>query len=407
MFVVIVVVLAPRFPLLIALLGSGRPADSPAALGPEPGMPQQVGMCTPTAEAHGVRPGLRVGEALARCPDLELVTPDPDGAESAGEFILQRLESMGAAAEPLAPGIACFESRGLERMHGGLERVLRGARAALPVGAGGRVGAALGWTAAIQAAREAPGRDPLIIEGGRDAEFLEHLPIERLASPLPDVEAGGCLSPETTAALTAVGVRTIGRLAQMPRRSLTARFGPAGLRGWMVATGRDERRPRPRQPPEPLETAMDFPDPIADLPALQHAARLLIARLAETAAARGRSLRGLTLRARLAGGRSWTRTLTLREPGTDSTVLNDAALPHLEAIDAPVESLAIRGDASGPAAGQQFTIATHDLEKHRRIRDAVHQTRAGSGDGSVLRAIEIAPLSRLPERRWALVPFDT
>ena len=406
MFVVIVVVLAPRFPLLIALLGSGRPSDSPAALGPEPGGPPLIGLCTTAAEARGVRPGLRVGEALARCPELELVTPDPDGAESAGELVLQRLEAMGAAVEPLAPGIACFESRGLERLHGGLERVLRGARAALPVGADGRVGAASGWTAAIQAAREAPGRDPLIIDGGRDAEFLDPLPIERLARPLPDVDGDGGLSPEIATALAAVGVRTIGRLARMPRRAIAARFGPAGLRGWMVATGCDERSPRPRRPPEPLEAAMSFPDPVTDLPALKSAARLLLARLAGRAVARGRSLRGLTLRARVAGGRSWTHTLTLREAGTDRVALENAALPHLARIEAPVESLAIRGDASGPGAGHQLTIATHDLERRRRIREAVGQARAGGGEGTVLRAVEIAPLSRLPERRWALVPFD-
>lgn len=152
---------------------------------------------------------------------------------------------------------------------------------------------------------------------------------------------------------------------------------------------------------------MAFPDPVTDLPALHHATRLLIGRLTDEASARGRSLRRLTLRARIAGGRSWTHTLTLREPGTDRKIIGTAALPHLEAIGAPVESLAIRGDASGPASGHQYTIATDDLERRRRINEAVRQTRAGSGDGTVLRAVEIAPLSRLPERRWALVPFDT
>ena len=35
------------------------------------------------AEAHGVRAGLRLGEALARCPTLQLVTPDPAGVADA------------------------------------------------------------------------------------------------------------------------------------------------------------------------------------------------------------------------------------------------------------------------------------------------------------------------------------
>jgi len=37
---------------------------------------------TGVAEAKGVRPGMRLGEALATCPELELVEQDPATAES-------------------------------------------------------------------------------------------------------------------------------------------------------------------------------------------------------------------------------------------------------------------------------------------------------------------------------------
>ena len=98
----IVAVLIPRFPLLIALLRARRPLDAPVALGPPPGAPDRA--CTPAAEAQGVRPGLRVGEALARCPGLDLVVPDPDAAAEAAERILCRLEAAGFAVEPVEPG---------------------------------------------------------------------------------------------------------------------------------------------------------------------------------------------------------------------------------------------------------------------------------------------------------------
>ena len=71
-----------------------RPAGRPAARAPaarragrpraRPRAPRRwSGLCTPAAEAAGVRPGLRVGEALARCPDLDLVVADPDAAADA------------------------------------------------------------------------------------------------------------------------------------------------------------------------------------------------------------------------------------------------------------------------------------------------------------------------------------
>ncbi len=72
----IVTALIPLFPLRIRL-SSGADAVGPIAFGPEPGAPQVIGPCTPSAWGQGVRPGLRVGEALARCPGLNLLMPDP------------------------------------------------------------------------------------------------------------------------------------------------------------------------------------------------------------------------------------------------------------------------------------------------------------------------------------------
>ena len=139
----IVTAVIPRFTLLVALLAARRPMDAAIALGPQPGDVQVVGQCTPVAAEAGVRPGLRVGEALACCPHLELVVPDPGAAEHAAEEVTERLEAIGAAVQPgYAAGSWTFDSWGLERLHGGLQGVLRHVRAALPVGADGRIGAA-------------------------------------------------------------------------------------------------------------------------------------------------------------------------------------------------------------------------------------------------------------------------
>ena len=64
------------------------------------------------AEAFGVHPGMRLGEALARCPRLTLVPPDPAGVADAWERLLVRLESIGAAVEPERPGLVCFDAQG-------------------------------------------------------------------------------------------------------------------------------------------------------------------------------------------------------------------------------------------------------------------------------------------------------
>src|SRR5438270_12071218 len=129
----IAAVVIPAFDLRAALrLRPGLQAK-PAALAPLPGTEPLVGSVTGAAQAKGVRPGMRLGEALAMCPELELVEQDPATAEQAWEEILRRLEDAGFAVEPGEPGTVFFESKGVERLYGGLEPALK--RAVNAVGA--------------------------------------------------------------------------------------------------------------------------------------------------------------------------------------------------------------------------------------------------------------------------------
>nr|MBA2643783.1 DNA polymerase Y family protein [Actinomycetota bacterium] len=57
--------LIPGFELRAALRTRPRLALVPAALAPEPGEESLLGPVTAAAEARGVKPGMRLGEALA------------------------------------------------------------------------------------------------------------------------------------------------------------------------------------------------------------------------------------------------------------------------------------------------------------------------------------------------------
>src|SRR5215208_7374271 len=85
--------LIPRF-RLIAAVAEPRILKRPAALAPEPGAAQLIGEVSATAERFGLRLGMRMGEALSRCPELALIPPDPERAESSWEEALRRLEGI-------------------------------------------------------------------------------------------------------------------------------------------------------------------------------------------------------------------------------------------------------------------------------------------------------------------------
>src|SRR5437763_8990334 len=123
----IVCVLIPRFELTIAAGDRTELLQTPAALAPEPGAAEKVGEVSLAAEAFGVHVGMRLGEALARCPRLMLVPPDPVGVADAWERLLVRLESMGAAVEPERPGLVRVDAAGLLRLYSAMRGVLNAA----------------------------------------------------------------------------------------------------------------------------------------------------------------------------------------------------------------------------------------------------------------------------------------
>src|SRR3954454_15102566 len=116
--IVIVCALLPRFELAVSAGERERLLREPAALAAEPGAEVGGGVSL-AAEAFGVRRGMRLGEALARCPRLALVPPDPMGVADAWDAAQEWLEGIGAAVEPARPGLACFDAQGLLRLHGG------------------------------------------------------------------------------------------------------------------------------------------------------------------------------------------------------------------------------------------------------------------------------------------------
>src|SRR5918994_4361691 len=134
--------LIPGFALRAALRARPGLALRPAALSPRPGEEPLLGPVTAAAEALGVRPRMRMGEALSMCPQLVLVEQDPSATEQEWEGVLRRLEDAGFSVDSAEPGVVYFETRGVERLYGGLHGALERALAAAGTTWDPRVGAA-------------------------------------------------------------------------------------------------------------------------------------------------------------------------------------------------------------------------------------------------------------------------
>jgi protein ImuB len=385
----------PGFELKAAL--RQRPALTlrPAALAPEPGGEPLIGPVTAAAEAAGVRPQMRLGEALATCPQLVLVEPDPACAEQAWEGIVRSLEDAGFAVDPAAIGVAYFETRGVERLYGGLEAALRRALAAAGEQWDGRIGAAGRRFAALAAASVARPGQVLVVRDEEVGRFLSPLPL----SLLP-------LERRRYEELEALGVRKLGQLAGLPGGAVAERLGPDGRRAWSLARGGAAARVRGRRPPSELVEALEFPEAVGNELTLRRALGALVETVLARPERRDRFVRKVALSARVVGGGSWRRTLTLREPSAEPERIRIALAPRLAELPAPVLELRLELVELTAPAGRQLELLAAGAEDRSRLSEGLRQVRASTGSGSVCTVVEVAPWSRIPETRALFVPRD-
>jgi protein ImuB len=385
----------PGFELKAALRRSPSLALRPSALAPEPGGEPLLGPVTAAAEAAGVLPGMRLGEALATCPRLVLVDRDPAAAEQAWEEIVRSLEDAGYAVEPAALGVAYFETRGVERLYGGLEPALRRALTAVGTAWDARIGAAGRRFAALAAASVAKPGQLLVVRDEEVGRFLAPLPL----SLLP-------LERQRYEELEALGVRKLGQLAGLPGGAVAERLGPDGRRAWSLARGGAAARVRGRRPPAELVEALEFPEAVGNELTLRRAFGALVETVLARPERRDRFVRKAALSARLVGGGSWRRTLTLREPSADGDRIRVALAPKLAELPEPVLELRVELVELTEPAGRQLELLAAGAEDRSRLSEGLRQVRASTGSGSVCTVVEVAPWSRIPETRALFVPRD-
>jgi protein ImuB len=392
----VVCVYLPRFELVIAAGGSEALTGRALAIAPLPGAEARVGEVSGAAEAFGVRAGMALGEALARCPELGLVAADPQGVTRAWEAVARALESIGAALELDRPGLAYFAADGLWGLHGGEQGVIAAARGAVRTA---RVGAGPTRFCALAAALDASSRRAVAVDGQGAQLYLDRQPVELLRFR---VQTAALVEP-----LRRLGIRTLGELRELsPARpdAVADRFGEAGVLAHRLAGGVDTPL-RTRRLEDRLEESLELGEPSSG-PALERVLGVLIDRLLARPERRGRTLRAASLSARLVEGGTWQERVVFRQALSDARRMRLALSLRLALLPAPADALCLAVERFGPPDGEQGTL----LQSARTarlacLREAVSQLRTVAGPEAALRALCIDEDSRVPERRVVLTPF--
>lgn len=298
--------------------------------------------------------------------------------------MVRALEALGAAVEAPRAGEAFFGVDGLRGIYGGsAEGVLAAARRAL--GRRALIGTGPTRFAAFLAA--AGWGSPVRVAALRSRLGAEEREVEALLE-----------------ALERLGIETLPALARLSADQVADRFGRLGLAALRLARGEDEPL-RPRAPHEDLAEWIELPEGTAGRQ-LDRALELLVDRLLALPQRAGRTLLGVRLGARLAGGGSWSVEQGLGRPSASARVLRRLLAPRLEELPGPATALRLRALGLGPAASDQLELAVGGEEpRRRRLGAAVREVRAAQGAGALLKVLPVDSASRVPERWAMLTPF--
>jgi hypothetical protein len=164
---------------------------------------------------------------------------------------------------------------------------------------------------------------------------------------------------------------------------------------------------RGRRPPAEIVETLEFPEVVGNELTLRRALAVLVDRALARPERNERFVRKVALAARLVGGASWRRTLTLREPALERDRIRIALGPKLAELPAPVLELRLELVELTESVGQQLALVEPaGAEARTRLKEGLRQVRASTGGGSVCTVVEVAPWSRIPEARALFVPRD-
>jgi DNA polymerase-4 len=278
------------------------------------------------ARRFGVRSAMPMSQALRRCPQAVVLSPDRELYSTTSAQVMAILRDVTPLVEPLSLDEAFLDVAGATRLLGrpGLIAARIRERVRAELGLTCSVGVAgTKFVAKVASARCKPD-GLLVIPVDATLAFLRPLPVTALWGV-------GARSAES---LHRLGIQTVADLAEMPPDVLRRALGSAAATHLIeLANGRDPRQVQPDEVEKSISAETTL---AADLTDEAEVLRMLLA-LSGEVAARVRSkqwaARTVGIKIRFADFRTVTRAKTLPEWTDDSTVVHETAAALYRSLD--------------------------------------------------------------------------
>jgi protein ImuB len=205
--------------------------------------------------------------------------------------------------------------------------------------------------------------------------------------------------------LQQLGLGKLGALVRLTAGEMADRFGEAGTIARRLALGYDTPL-RVRRVEDRLTESMQLGEANSGL-LLERTLEVLVDRLLARPQRRGRTVRAITLSARLAERGTWREEVVFRQALADPQRIRLALSQRLQLLPSPATALQLAVEEFGPAGGDQGGLLDGDrTARLARLQDAVGQVRTLAGPNAALRVLVVDPRSRVPERKVLYAPWQ-
>ena len=310
------------------------------------------------ARRFGVHSAMPSVIAYRRCPHAVFLPGDHALYSEVSAQVREIFERYTPLVEPLSLDEAFLDVTGSIRLFGPAEQIAAAIRSDvhdeldLACSVGVAPNKFLAKLASVEAKPRAtpggiePGRGVMVVTAGREREFLDPLPVQRLWG----------VGPATLEKLHRIGVRRVADFASIDRSTLAAGLGPRQADHLAaLAEGRDDRPVEPERAAKSISHEETYTENKHQHGELQRE----LVRLADAVAARLRSsgvgARTLTLKLRFdTGFQTITRSVTCPDPVELAPEIVALLGPLLEAVDPSpgIRLLGVAGSNLGPSNRQ-------------------------------------------------------
>jgi DNA polymerase IV len=332
------------------------------------------------ARPFGVQSAMPISQAYRLCPQAVFLPVRLGRYREVSERIFAIFQRYTDVVEPLSIDEAFLDVTGSTRLFGAVEDIAQ--RIKQDIAREERLVASVGvapnkFVAKLASDLSKP--DGFLVVQEADVQvFLRDLPVSRLWG----------VGKQTARQLEAMGLRTVGQVAQWPQAQLSKRFGNLGAHIWQLAHGLDDRPVTAHRNPQSIGAETTFAEDTDDAEILRRTLLELAAKVGQRLRAEGFMAVKVTLKYRDADFVTLTRTRALAEPTAVASDLYHTVSELLSQIPSARRRVRLLGVAASELTSltqQQLSLFSDTTLKRLQAERAEDAIRARFGPRAITR----------------------